>query len=71
MEFEMGLTFWFWLQALKYSENTAKISIYIYIFPVLSMGIIYFILGEKILFTSFIGLILVITGVVLNKVISK
>jgi len=69
--FEMGLTFWLWLQAMRFSENTAKISIYIYIFPVLSMGIIYFVLGEKILFTSLIGLILVISGVVINKLISK
>ena len=67
--FEMGLTFWLWLQALKFSENTAKISIYIYIFPVLSMGIIYLFLDEKILFSSFIGLVLVICGVVFNKVV--
>ncbi|MBN2279646.1 MAG: DMT family transporter [Candidatus Marinimicrobia bacterium] len=69
--FEMGLTFWFWLQALRYSENTARISIYIYIFPVLSMGIIYMVLGEKILFTSFIGLMLVITGVLANKILDS
>ncbi|MFP4549088.1 MAG: DMT family transporter [Fidelibacterota bacterium] len=67
--FEMGLTFWFWLQALRYSTNTAKISIYIYIFPVLSMGIIALVLGEKILFTSVIGLALVIAGVLANKLI--
>ena len=69
--FEMGLTFWLWLQAMRYSENTAKISIYIYIFPVLSMGMIYLILGEKILFTSFIGLLLVIVGVIVNKLIGE
>lgn len=67
--FEMGITFWLWLQAMKYSENTAKISIYIYIFPVLSMGFIHYFLGEKILFTSVIGLILVISGVIVNQFI--
>ena len=67
--FEMGLTFWFWLQALRFSKNTAKISIYIYLFPILSLGIIYLFLDEKILVTSVVGLILVITGVVLNKVL--
>ena len=68
--FEMGLTFWLWLQALRFSENTAKISIYIYIFPVLSMGIFYLVLDEKIIITSFIGLMLVIVGVIVNKLIS-
>lgn len=67
--FEMGLTFWLWLQAMKFSENTAKISIYIYIFPVLSMFFIHYFLGEKILFTSIIGLILVISGVLVNRLI--
>ena len=68
--FEMGLTFWFWLQALRFSDNTAKISIYIYIFPVLSMGIIALVLGEKILFTSIVGLVLVIAGVLVNRIIN-
>jgi len=66
--FEMGLTFWFWLQALRYSQNTAKISIYIYIFPILSLIFIHFFLGEKILLTSVAGLILVIFGVVFNRI---
>jgi len=65
--FEMGLTFWFWLKAMKLSENTAKISIYIYFFPFLSMIFIQFILKESIQLSSFIGLILIMTGVVWNK----
>lgn len=69
--FEMGLTFWLWLQAMKHSGNTAMISIYIYVFPVISMGIITLVLGEKILATSFIGLILVIAGVIINKLIKN
>ncbi len=65
--FEMGLTFWFWLQAMKLSENTAKISIYIYFAPFLSMIFIHFILKENIQIYSIIGLVFIMIGVVWNK----
>jgi drug/metabolite transporter (DMT)-like permease len=62
--FEMGLTFYFWLKALKLSETTAKVSILIYIMPFISLILIHFVVGEKILFSSIAGLILIVSGII-------
>ena len=50
---------------------SVRLNRYIYIFSVLSMGIIAFVLKEKILLTSVLGLLLVITGVLLDKIKTK
>ncbi|MGA2297329.1 MAG: DMT family transporter [FCB group bacterium] len=65
--FEMGITFIFWLKALKLSKTTAQVSNLIYISPFLSLIFINFVLGEKILLSSFIGLVFIISGVVLQQ----
>jgi drug/metabolite transporter (DMT)-like permease len=65
--FEMGLTFVFWLKALKYSETSAKVSNLVYISPFLSLFFIYFIVGEKILISSIMGLILIVGGIILQN----
>lgn len=67
--FEMGLTFIFWLKALKYSETTAKISNLIFLSPFLSLFFISLILKEAILFTSFIGLLLIVFGIIIQSLI--
>ncbi len=64
--FEMGITFFLWLKALQLSESTAKISNYIYIFPFISLIFIHFILGEKIMISSFIGLIFITIGILFH-----
>jgi drug/metabolite transporter (DMT)-like permease len=61
--FEMGLSFVFWLKALQYSGSTSKIAILIYLTPFLSLIFIHFILGERLLITSFIGLCLIVAGI--------
>ena len=61
--FEMGLTFYFWLKALKLSETTAKVSILIYIMPFISLILIHFVVGETILLSSIAGLILIVSGI--------
>lgn len=66
--FEMGLTFYFWLKALKLSETTAKVSILIYIMPFLSLILIHFVVGEKILISSVTGLILIVTGILAENI---
>ncbi len=68
--FEMGLTFVFWLNALKWSKTTATVSTLIYISPFISLVFIHYILGEKILFTSILGLIIIIGGIVLQQITS-
>lgn len=65
--FEMGITFAFWLKALQLSESTGKVANFIYLTPFISLIFIHFILHEKIFYTSFIGLCLIIGGILLGR----
>jgi len=65
--FEMGITFLIWLNALKYSSTTAKVSNLIYISPFISLIIIHFVIGEVILFSTFIGLVLIVGGIIMQQ----
>ena len=60
--FEMGACFVLWLTALKLTDSTAKISNLIFISPFLSLVMIYFLLGEVILPSTFVGLALIVAG---------
>ncbi len=64
--FEMGITFFFFLKALRLSENKAKINNLIYLTPFLSLIFINFVLKEKVYFTTIIGLFLIILGILLQ-----
>lgn len=66
--FEMGVTFVLWLLALKYSETTAKVSNLIYLSPFLSLIFIALILNESIHISSLFGLILIISGILIQKI---
>ncbi|WP_419766804.1 DMT family transporter [Arcobacter sp.] len=65
--FEMGITFLFWLKAMQSTINTSKIANLIFISPFLSLIFIYFILGEPILLSTIVGLILIIFGLVFQQ----
>ena len=65
--FEMGITFVLWLSALKLSENTAKVGNLIFISPFLSLVFIHFLVGEDILASTFIGLVLIIAGLIIQQ----
>ncbi len=65
--FEMGITFIFWLKALKYSTTTAKVSNLIFIAPFLSLLFINIILGEQIRPATFIGLLFIIAGILTEQ----
>jgi drug/metabolite transporter (DMT)-like permease len=67
----MGLTFLFWSKALKLSETTAKISNLIFLSPFLSLIFINTILNEAILASTFIGLIFIISGILLQRRLNK
>lgn len=69
--FEMGLTFFFWSTAMKYSESSAKISDLIFLSPFLSLVLISLILGEKILPSTLAGLLMIISGIVLQRKLNK
>jgi len=66
--FEMGLTFYTWMLALKYSNNSAKVGNIIFLSPVISLFLISFILKEEILISSIIGLLLIISGILIQRI---
>jgi drug/metabolite transporter (DMT)-like permease len=65
--FEMGMTFLAWLKALRTAKTTAHVVNLIYLVPFLSLVIIALVLGETILASTLIGLVLIIGGIVLQK----
>lgn len=66
--FEMGITFVLWSMALKLSENTAKVSNLIFMAPFLSLVFIHFLVGEEILPSTFIGLVLIVVGLLIQQI---
>jgi drug/metabolite transporter (DMT)-like permease len=65
--FEMGITFLLWLNALEFAERQTPIANLIYLSPFISLLFINKLLGEKILPTTVIGLILIVTGIATQK----
>lgn len=65
--FEMGITFLFWLKALKLSKTTAHVVNLVYLAPFLSLLFISLIVDEKILVSTIIGLIFIVGGIILQK----
>lgn len=65
--FEMGIAFVLWSYAMKKAENTSRVSNLIFISPFLSLVFIYFILGEHILPSTYIGLVLIMGGLWLQQ----
>lgn len=65
--FEMGVTFILWLFALKLAENTAGIANLIFFSPFLSLVFIHFLVGEDILPSTFVGLLLIVMGNVIQR----
>ncbi|PXX47994.1 DMT family transporter [Aquitalea magnusonii] len=64
---EMGFTFVLWLSAMKLTSSTARIANLIFLSPLLSLGLIHFIVGEPILPSTLIGLGLILGGLLLQK----
>jgi len=65
--FEMGITFLIWLKALKLSKTTANVAGLIYLVPFLSLVVIYFVLGEKILPSTIVGAVFIVGGIILQR----
>ncbi len=65
--FEMGITFVFWLKALKLSRTTAEVSNLIFLSPFLSLIFINYVLGERVQGSSVAGLLLIVAGIVLPQ----
>mgnify|MGYP001042036404 CR=1 FL=1 len=69
--FEMGIAFVLWSYAMKKAENTSRVSNLIFISPFLSLVFIYFILGEIILPSTYVGLVLIVAGLWVQQRRSK
>lgn len=65
--FEMGITFVLWLAALKATDNTAKVSNLIFLSPFLSLILLATIIGEEIHISTVVGLILIVTGLIVQQ----
>lgn len=65
--FEMGITFLIWLRALKLSKTTAHVANLIYLVPFLSLVVIYFVVGEKILVSTIVGVFFIVGGILLQN----
>jgi drug/metabolite transporter (DMT)-like permease len=66
--FEMGVTFLLWQKALTLTSRAASISSLIFLSPFLSLVFINQILGEDIHSATFIGLTLIVSGLVVQKI---
>lgn len=68
--FEMGITFVLWLLALENSSNTARVSNLIFLSPFIALFWIRLLVGEKILLSTIIGLLLIVAGIALQRIAS-
>jgi drug/metabolite transporter (DMT)-like permease len=65
--FEMGITFFVWMRGLELSTDKAKSSTLAYLAPFVSLFFIALILNERIMLSSIIGLILIISGILFQN----
>lgn len=69
--FEMGLSFIFWLTAMRLTNSTASIANLIFIAPLLSLVIISLLLKEAILPSTLWGLTLILGGLLIQQLRKK
>ena len=65
--FELGFSFFLWMKALQLTEHTSKISNLVFLSPFLSLVFIALILGENIYYTTIIGLVLIVAGIIIER----
>jgi drug/metabolite transporter (DMT)-like permease len=64
---EMGFTFVLWLTAMRLTDSTARIANLIFLAPFLSLIFINFVLGEKVVPATLIGLVLIVGGLLFQN----
>jgi drug/metabolite transporter (DMT)-like permease len=69
--FEVGITYVFWLKAMNLTTTNAKIGNLVFFAPFLSLVFIHFVLKETIYITTFIGLIFIVAGVLVQQIDRK
>jgi len=65
--FEVGITYLLWLKAMNLTSSNAKIGNLVFFAPFLSLVFIHLILKETIYFTTFIGLLFIVSGVLVQQ----
>lgn len=65
--FEMGLAFICWQMALHFTDRVSRISTLIFLSPFISLFIINRVLGEPLSITTFVGLALIIFGIMVQQ----
>lgn len=68
---ECGVAYIFWLRAMNLSSSTDKIGNLVFLSPFISLFLIHLIIGETIYLSTWIGLAIIVTGILLQKVITK
>ncbi len=69
--FEMGFTFVLWLKALQLSATTARVSNLVFIAPFLNLLFVNIFLGETIYISTIFGIILVVSGIIIQNKAQK
>ncbi len=69
--FEMGITFVLWQSALKLSSSVARVSSLVFITPFLALLIVQLVLREAVLTSTVFGIVLIISGLLLQKYFTK
>jgi len=69
--FELSITFVIWLNALKLSSNTAKVSNLVFLSPFIALFWIRFTVGEEIHLSTVLGLIFIVGGILTQQLLSR
>lgn len=69
--FEMGIPFIFFGLAMRKTDNPALVNQLTYLSPFMSLFLISIVLGEKIVPTTLIGLVLIVFGIIFNEYFVK
>lgn len=65
--FEMGVAFILWQLAVHKVSRTAKVSNLIFLSPPISLLLLFFVVGEAVLASTLIGLVLILLGLILQQ----
>lgn len=65
--FEMGITFFLWLKALRVSRSAAAMGNLVFLAPFVSLVFLHFIAGETIYITTLAGLLFILTGIFIQN----
>lgn len=64
---EMGIAFVLWLTALRLAENTSRVGNLIFLSPFISLVLIHYLVGEDIHPSTLVGLVLIISGLAVQR----